>query len=417
MSRKRTAPAAPAAATTELELEQAMQALSSVSNHLLASSAELARRAERVEGELAQANAVLAAKVEELDRVKSRLEAILRALPTGVLVRDRHGRPALANDALQTILGQSEAELLRGQGPAALRADPRGGEELAYARADGTQRLLSRRRSDVRGTQGEPYGSVEIVEDRSEIARLGERLHQMDKLAALGTLAAGIAHEIRNPLSAVGGFAALLMRELEAGSQAARFAERIRAGADEANGIITNLLSFSAPQRLARERIEPGELVEAALAGLPAAESGARRELRVRVEAPAFRGDRIKLRQAIRNLVGNALEAQPADARVELELVREHDQLVLRVCDDGPGIPEALRSKVLEPFFTTRAAGTGLGLPLVHTIAQLHGGNLEIGAAGAPLRGARIELRFPFHAADELARESAAPTLPVPSQS
>ena len=243
----------------------------------------------------------------------------------------------------------------------------------------------------------------ELAQANRERSELAERLHATDKLSALGTMAAGIAHEIRNPLNAVRGFAELLAQKVRGDARASAWAGMIVEGVLEVDAIIENLLSFGSPEKLRCETIDGQELVEEA-AGLMRARSGTRNsapDVRVRSEVPAFVGDRIKLRQAIRNLIENALEAQAEldTARVEVELVRSGDELECRVGDAGPGVVAELRSKILDPFFTTHADGTGLGLALVSVIARLHGGSVRCSPDPSPLGGALFVLRIPFQPA------------------
>jgi signal transduction histidine kinase len=255
--------------------------------------------------------------------------------------------------------------------------------------------VLSSRWSPIRSG-----GSVEIVDDRSEFERLQERLLAQNKMAALGTMSGGIAHEIRNPLNAVRGFSELLRRELSPGTRAYRFASRICEGVDEADQIIANMLTFAAPERLALETIDAAELcrdaVEAAKRVLP--ENATEKKWRIisSTSVPAFIADRIKVRQALRNLVANALQAQPDGGVVDVSITRDAGDVLFRVRDAGPGIPPSLRARVAEPFFTTRAEGTGLGLALVHSIAELHGGRLQVSSNPADLGGADIAFRIPL---------------------
>lgn len=230
-----------------------------------------------------------------------------------------------------------------------------------------------------------------------------ERLHGLDKLAALGNMAGGIAHELKNPMHAVQGFAALLGRRLDPASKEGRFAAHIVQGVADAQAILDNMLSLARPQPLTLEEIDGPELVRdgiaAAFAGLA---DGADPKLWSVTTShtpdpfPRFTGDRIKLRQALRNLVANAFDAQPHGGAVHVELTASERELTLRATDAGPGISDALRTRVLEPFFTTRAEGTGLGLALVSEIARLHGGRIEIASGPSPLGGADVALILPL---------------------
>ena len=380
--------------------------LTSIQESLLASYARLEERAERVDRELVAANAELARKVAELDAVRARLEAILQALPTGVIVRDEQGVVVRINDAAGRILGASARELVGTRSPTLAAGREACGENHEYVRPDGETRILSTRWSPIRatdqgveGTGTAGGGSVEILDDRTEIERLQERLHAQTRMAALGNMSGGIAHEIRNPLNAVRGFAELLRRDLSPGTRAARFAARICEGVDEADQIIASLMTIASPERLALETVDPQELlasaVDAARRVLPGNDPGKNWRVLSSASAPPFAADRIKVRQALRNLVANALQAQPDGGVVDVSIALDGPDVLLRVQDAGPGIPPALRSRVAEPFFTTRAEGTGLGLALVHSIAELHGGRLEVSPSPSPLGGADIAFRIP----------------------
>jgi signal transduction histidine kinase len=243
----------------------------------------------------------------------------------------------------------------------------------------------------------------ELAEANRERVELAERLHATDKLSALGTMAAGIAHEIRNPLNGVRGFAELLAEHLPEDQRVGQWSRRIVEGVLEVDAIIENLLSFASPERLRLETIDGAELLAGATRLATDMHAAREATIDVRADVPLFRGDRIKLRQAVRNLIENALEAQSAASapRIAVELVREGAELLCRVADAGPGVPAELRTRILDPFFTTHADGTGLGLALVSVIARLHGGSVQCSTRPSALGGALFVLRIPFQPADD----------------
>ncbi len=375
-------------------------ALTTIQESLLSSYARLEERADRVEREVVAANAELARKVAELDAVRARLEAILHALPTGVVVRNDKDVVVRVNEAACQILGVTALELMGSRTPPLSDAETAHGENREHTRPDGEVRILSARSSPIRATgTSETGGSVEILDDRTEIERLQERLHAQSRMAALGNMSGGIAHEIRNPLNAVRGFAELLRRDLSPGTRAARFASRICEGVDEADQIIASMMTIASPERLTIETVDAQELLASAVDAAQRSLPGNAPEKKWRVissaSAPAFPADRIKVRQALRNLVANAMQAQPDGGVVDVSIALEGTDVLFRVQDAGPGIAPGLRSRVAEPFFTTRAEGTGLGLALVHSIAELHGGRLEVSPRPSSLGGADIAFRIP----------------------
>lgn len=397
-------PAESGEAVAPEELERAMSAFSEISENLLAGYEALTQRAERVEAELCRTNAELASKVAELDAVKRHLEAILESLPTGVVVRDSDGRIVRVNDAAQALLGLSSAEMLgrktlAGLPGAQASSSPAGDDSYEYLRKDGERLILTSRYSGVVARDEGQAGSVEIIDDRTALTRMRERVHQLDKMAAMGTMAAGIAHEIRNPMNGIKGFAHLLARDAAPDSVQAQWSQLICEGVNEADGIITSMLTFAEPERLRLEAGEVGEIVEEALAAVRRALSMGADPSRWTLEAeyPQLRiqVDRIKLRQAVRNLVANAIDAQPAGGVVRVIVAAEAHDFVIHIHDAGPGVSARIASKITEPFFTTRPEGTGLGLALVHTIVRLHGGSIEVSPTPSFLGGAHMQLRLP----------------------
>jgi two-component system sensor histidine kinase AtoS len=357
-----------------------------------------------------------------------------------VVTLDAQGFVTDANPAALELLGLAAAELVgsRGHGLLLGGADfadsaasagsagsaDSGGRERRIVRRDGKRLTVHGRRSLLPCTTGQA-AAVETIDDRTALVELEARVRSLDKMAALGTMAGGIAHEIRNPLNAARGFAALMQRELASGGvpgpdrlrELERWAKRIVSASDEAESIIASLLSFARPERLEIGPVDPAALLDEAVAASsagptpaagaePAGAAGRAPVYAISADsrAPRFRGDRLKLRQALRNLVQNAIEAQPAGGRIALraELAPGPNgaRIRLAVADAGPGFEPELAARALEPFFTTRAEGTGLGLALVHTIAQLHGGSVDVKSHRSSLGGAEVEITFPYVSAE-----------------
>jgi signal transduction histidine kinase len=228
---------------------------------------------------------------------------------------------------------------------------------------------------------------------------LTERVHQMDKMAALGNMAAGIAHEIRNPMNAVRGFADLFLRNREAGTKDQRWAMLISEGVNEVDAIITSLLNFSTPEQLNLEEVEALDLIEGALAAAmqrtPGDLDASNWTITIDCQAERLGCDHIKIRQALRNLISNALDILPTGGSIHIDAREQGDQVLFFVGDGGPGIPSEIAGRLTDPFFTTRAEGTGLGLSLVHTIVRLHGGSFELLPQPSRLGGALFQIQIP----------------------
>ena len=350
-------------------LDEMARALAVVSDDLLASYERLERRAQRMEHELEQ-------------RV-SELEAILASLPTGVAVRDAEGHIVRSNAVFDTLHSSTDAaDILSADG------------ECALLDADGNERHVYRKSSEITSAQGELVGSVEIVDDRTQVHQLSERIHDMNKMAALGTMASGIAHEIRNPLNAVQGYAELIRRQLSGDEKLGAWTNSIVAGVKEVDAIISSLLTIARPEPLHLSAFNVKDLCRDAASR--AIEGDASRwNLEINAPTAEIAGDKIKLRQALRNLIANAANVLPDGGDIRVTVTADSDRSTFLVEDSGAGFNHSTAARCREPFFTTRADGCGLGLPLVETIVRLHGGALEIDPSGSDLGGARISFWIP----------------------
>ena len=223
------------------------------------------------------------------------------------------------------------------------------------------------------------------------LAEHQEKLVQSEKLAGIGRLAAGVAHEINNPLAVILGYVKLLRRKSE-GALAEDLAV-VEDEAGKAQAIVEGLLDLARAPANAPEPVDLRALCEEAVARL--GETGRLGGARVSVAgAGQVEGQPHRLRQVLLNLVRNGAEAAGPEGRVEVEVAAEPGGGArVEVRDSGPGLPEAAHGKLFEPFFTTKPTGTGLGLAVSQAIARAHGG--EITADAAPGGGTRFTVRLP----------------------
>jgi len=393
-------------------LQESFKVFNQVTRSLERAYSRLENRAAGVETRLQDANGRLRAKVSQLKTVTAELNGILDAIPCGVVACDKDGTITTMNPAAERILGRSRDEV-RGRNAQAL-LDHRGRPILLAAKddmrrgtiverlvccLDGGERYLSGSVADL-----PDGGLLEILSDQTEVAHLRSQVTRLDTLAELGEMAAGVAHEIRNPMSAVEGFAGLMEKALRDASEPAdgeqlrRYADRVRKGVAEVNGIITNLLLWARPEPARMETVDVVLLINevvtdvTSLGGSKSVADGVTVDVET-VESFALSGDRLKLKLAVGNLVRNAVEAAESGGRVRVSTRRDAQWLQILVDDDGPGIAASVRARLFRPFTTNKPTGTGLGLALVRKFAELHGGS--VATAPCPLGGARFVLSLP----------------------
>jgi two-component system NtrC family sensor kinase len=246
---------------------------------------------------------------------------------------------------------------------------------------------------------------------QAEIERQRDALHQSEKLAALGSLLAGVAHELNNPLSILIGNALTLQSEAEGVSQpVAERAQRIQAAAERCGRIVRSFLAMARQRKTQPRSVEVEVLIGNALGllayGLRAA--GIEIEQAIAPGLPSVFCDPDQVTQVLTNLLVNAqqaLEGEPQPRRVRLGAVAHGNAIVIEVADNGPGIPPNLRSRVFDPFFTTKqmGVGTGIGLAVSRGIVEAHGGSLTLAPSD---RGATFLLRLPLREARQANAEN-----------
>jgi signal transduction histidine kinase len=398
----------PAVAVREpAELKKSFDAFTRISRELEQAYDRLRAQAARIDLALADTNRRLAATVAEQ-------EAVLKSLRGAVVVTDRDGTITLANRtfaewagcAAEALVGRRKSGLGDEQGrplcePAAEDEplSPSGAPALPCRAVvlHGEARTVRSARSAVVDGDGRVLGEVEVLTDETEVEALREELRRRETLTAVGEMAAGIAHEIRNPLTAIEGFAHLLARELPAGAgSCANHARRIGLAVRKADSIITNLLCFARPERFRPHRTRIAPLFHELAQSFGGGGGGALATVEIVAPEPVeltVACDLALIERVLVNLVDNGRRAAGASGHVAVRAHRAGDGVEITVDDDGPGIAPELRGRLFRPFTTGRADGTGLGLFLVHRIVELHRGRVSV--ADRDGGGTRFTVRLP----------------------
>jgi signal transduction histidine kinase len=325
-----------------------------------------------------------AALLREQERLRRELEQseqthreLVESVPAFVLAMDEAGRLTTWNSELERVTGYARAEMLdtdgrRFVGPA--------GRPTELPLKAGGKRKVRWRQAEAKGHARATTYAVGIdVSEEEEILR---RMLRSERLAAVGTLAAGLAHEVRNPLNSASLQLALLERRLDRGDEPATvrpIAQIIKSEIDRLDRLVREFLAFAQPRPLEPRPVDAGELFSAVTALITPEAESVHVSIAVDVAAgtPAALGEMERLRQVLLNLTRNAIEAM-SESGGQLRLVARPSgaEVEIAVEDDGPGFGEEL--PVFDAFFTTKSQGTGLGLAIVHRVVMDHGGTIRV---------------------------------------
>ncbi len=359
---------------------------------------------------------VLRAQGIDLREQKALTKNIVDNLSSGLLTVDRgltitsfnRGAEELTGRRLADVYGTELVALFPGVaqrivGPEA--PEPRRHEERFIA-ADGTSRVLGFSYSTLRNDDAEEIGTILIFQDLTELREMELRLKREERLAAVGRLAAGIAHEIRNPLASISGSIETLRGGLDLGPEDARLMGIILRETSRLDGLISDFLNYVKPVRQKMRRVDFGAVLQETADAIRSTDAGRQVEFALPPpsETLAVRGDPDHLKQVAWNLFLNASEAMGGKGRVEVRvLATRADRVTVEVADVGAGIDPETLPRVFEPFFTTKERGVGLGLAMVHKIVEGHGGNIEVDSE--PGKGARFRMSLPrWHEGEPEAR-------------
>ncbi len=351
-------------------LEQAFQLFNQMSAQLTDSYGLLEARVSELKGELAVVSAQRMEELAENERIANRLQNLLDLLPGGVIVIDAMGIVREANPAAVDLLGQPLiGELWRHVISRCFAPREDDGHEVSLK--DGRRLSISTRSLDA-----EP-GQLVLLNDLTETRRLQDQLARHERLSSLGRMVASLAHQIRTPLSAALIYASHLTEQQLPVETQQRFAGRLKERLHELEHQVRDMLVFARGELPLTDRIAPQQLFEA----LQAAAQTHTQDIAVRWQCAELDGqllcNRDTLVGAMLNLVENAVQASAGRTRLKIHAYARGDTLRLCISDNGGGISAAALARIGEPFFTTKATGTGLGLAVVTAVTRAHRGSVH----------------------------------------
>lgn len=326
-------------------------------------------------------------QVEQHRLLEEYLDRIFSSAAVALLICDASGQVLRANQRAVSLLSSHEAALGRTRLGELLELPAEWGEFLPEKAAGIQVRLLGGQNrvgllsvSTVELQPGQKDGRIVAVEDITQQLELEHRLAQQERMAALGRLAAGLAHEVNTPVTGIASYAQLLRELTPADDPRASLAEKIEEQAFRVARIVTNLLELARPAGFERQMVDLAVVAREEWLSLRSEAKRVGVEFHCQVpDSLPIRANRVQLELVVHNLLRNALQATPPGGAVAVTVREEGGKAILEVRDTGPGIPEELRAKVFEPFVTTRAGqgGTGLGLAITRDIVRAHGGTIQ----------------------------------------
>ncbi|WP_426247929.1 sensor histidine kinase [Pseudomonas sp. TWR3-1-1] len=351
-------------------LEQAFSLFNQMSTQLTDSYSLLEARVTELKGELAVVSAQRMAELAEKERLANRLQNLLDLLPGGVIVIDDRGRVREANPAASELLGLPlVGELWRHVISRCFAPREDDGHEISLI--DGRRLSISTRSLDA-----EP-GQLVLLNDLTETRRLQDQLARHERLSSLGRMMASLAHQIRTPLSAALIYASHLTEQVLPVETQQRFAGRLKERLHELEHQVRDMLVFARGELPLTDRVTPKALMQSLQAAAQTHVEGIAMRWQCDIHAGEVLCNRDTLVGALLNLIENALQAGTPQVRLKVHVYARDNTLRLCVSDSASGIEPRVLERLGEPFFTTKATGTGLGLAVVKAVVRAHQGELQ----------------------------------------
>lgn len=336
---------------------------------------------------------------ERADVVESYSEYILQSVPSGVISLDRDLVITKVNSAAERILGLTAEDAI-GKRYAEIFREPLKGildgkrtvkrGEVQYTSNSGKELHMGLTVTPLMNAAKDTIGQLMVFTDLTELKALEAQAELRDRLSSLGEMAAGMAHELRNPMAVIAGYTKMLSRKAD--PSLLHVVDSVAKEVEVMDRIITDFLSFARPTELNISTVDMNHLIRRCVASIV----DDRKDIRVHFAAeriPPVQGDEILLRQAFTNLVQNAVDSMPQGGDVSFGFGGEGNVLEITISDSGHGVPEKIRDKIFLPFYTTKDGGTGLGLAIVHKIVVSHRGSISVESGD---KGTTFRVRLPL---------------------
>jgi len=343
-----------------------------------------------------------------LSRITIFSEALVKNMPIGLIALNDQGKIVTCNEKAQAILevacgdtlGREALTILPDQLKKILAELPAIGgfleRDIRLISAEGKEHIWEAVAAGIMD-EGIPVGRILLIRDVTSIRQMENEVTRSRHLNSIGSLAAGVAHEIRNPLSSIKGFAVYFKERLSGNKEDEQTADVMIAETERLNRVISQLIEFARPLELKKEKVQFVELVQHTIKLIAA--DAQKNKISVKVDAaaemPAVEVDPDKIKQVLLNIFLNSLAALKEGGKLTIELSRGTDNLTVIISDNGAGIEKMDLPKIYDPYFTSKPAGTGLGLAVVQKIMEAHGGRINVESTAR--KGTKVFLYFPLY--------------------
>lgn len=375
---------------------------------------------EQVIKELKQKEKALQELYRKTDRKAENLasynEYILKSMTSGMIICDEEGKitrmnhpaEAIVDKSENTVLGKHYKTVFGEESPLCSSIQTASTEQSTYSIPEikiakkGSESVpVSLSSSVVKDRQDKMLGVVVFLTDLTEIKKLEEEIAFKDKMAALGEMSSGLAHELRNSMGAILGFSKLLKKRKEDPTSQSQAVDGIINEAMIMESMLQRFLAFAKPFQLKIEKINLKKIIQECHTSVKETlkENTITFEFESEPGLPFILGDRLLLKQCFHNVIQNAIEAMPDGGKLliqlgEKQLTSQEKSILVEFSDTGCGIPKEVQDKIFNPFFTSREKGTGLGLSLVKKIVSLHNGKIEV--ESEPNKGTTFRIYLPL---------------------